>query len=842
MQFIREFSDYLSHINRTAVTIVVGDINVDLLDFTSIATKYYQNCILAKGFNSYINIPTRETDNSRTCIDHTLVSIPSNLKSKIPINTYVYQSTITDHYTSIIKLGQIKNESCHQPKTYQVINQNKLRSILENVNWYSIEEIEDPNSATNKLTNLVENAIQKATEEKKITSKQRKIKPWMTNGILTSIRKRDKMKHHLLLNNTPQTLLEYKNYRNNLSKLINNVKNSFYREKIIESANNSRNTWKIINEMTNNNRKTAETQIKEIVDDNGNIHTDSTNIANTLNNYFTDIGTYLANQIPTEDMKFEKLNPNSLFIGPTTTVEISNIINSLKNKSSSGPDSISNTLIKQHIQFFTKPLTHIINLIFKTGVVPEHFRIAQIIPIYKSGSKQCCENYRPISLTNNFSKIFEKCFKKRLTDFIDKHQLISNRQFGFRNGLSTEDAITFLTDQIINNFNTNRKCLAVFLDLKKAFDTVSHNILLSKIERLGIRGRSFDIIKSFLYNRQQFTTIGTQNSKCREVRLGLPQGTVLAPVLFSLYINDILEMENIKNCSISSYADDTVVLFEGKNWTEAEYYANEGIKKLQIWLTQNKLTLNSYKTKYIAFSPTIVNQPLMPLNISLHDINCDTNKETKICTCNNIQQLQSVNNIKYLGVTIDRFLKWKDHILLIAKKIKITIPRFYELRNVANKKLILTVYNAMVESILNYAIIVWGSAYDNVLETVTIAQKSILKIIYRKERQYPTEMLFNETHILPVNLKYIYNCLKYYHKHKNNQKHITHSYETRGKSSNNLSIPPSSVSVHLSYHSGKGPRYYNLLPSEIRESQRQSTFNKKAQEFIQKNKDLFLRI
>nr|CAI5847411.1 unnamed protein product [Callosobruchus analis] len=262
-------------------------------------------------------------------------------------------------------------------------------------------------------------------------------------------------------------------------------------------------------------------------------------------------------------------------------------------------------------------------------------------------------NYRPISLINSFAKVFEKCLNKRLWHFLEKHKIISQNQFGFKKNTSTEHCIENFTSQILSSFDVNKKTLVTFLDLKRAFDTVSHPKLLSKLEDIGFRGIVLDLWKNYLSDRQQQVRISDVYSSAITLKCGIPQGTILGPVLFLVFINDML---NYDQCRILSYADDTVLIFESNSWLSVHGQAQRAIKDIKAWLDENKLCLNITKTKFMCFSPTRATaaQNLPPLKIY-----------------NTPEHIEQTRMIKYLGLYVDENMKWTAHVENLAEVKKI---------------------------------------------------------------------------------------------------------------------------------------------------------------------------
>ena len=240
---------------------------------------------------------------------------------------------------------------------------------------------------------------------------------------------------------------------------------------------------------------------------------------------------------------------------PTDEEEIFKIINGMKPKKSAGHDGLSSIYLKLFIYEIVRPLTIIINKSLVTGIVPDLMKLAKVIPIYKSKNKKLFSNYRPISLLPVLSKVLEKVVHKRLYSFMSKKQIFFESQYGFRDKHSTTDAITELCSNILYGFDKKESTLAVFLDLSKAFDTIDHKILLNKLEYYGIHGTPLQWFKSYLSNRKQFVEYNKFNSKICTIDCGVPQGSVLGPLLFILYTNDLPKCIN-KSKSIL-FADDT---------------------------------------------------------------------------------------------------------------------------------------------------------------------------------------------------------------------------------------------------------------------------------------------
>ena len=443
-----------------------------------------------------------------------------------------------------------------------------------------------------------------------------------------------------------------------------------------------------------------------------------------------------------------------------------------------------------------------------------------IKPIHKAGDKKLITNYRPISLTNNLGKVLEKLIKKRLMSFLENRDILSKNQFGFRQGRGTHDALFELGKIIHNVIDENQKCIAVFLDLAKCFDTVSHAILFKKLEATGVRGITLEWFKSYLSGRQQCTVVGDGISDSTTIRYGIPQGTVLGPVLYLVYANELCN-KNL-NGKIISFADDTVLLFEGNTWDNVLNLASNELQRVQEWFDRNLLTLNIDKTKFLAFS---AKQTELPRNIFLKLHSCQNREQ---CNCPTVVQESSV---RYLGVLVDDKLKWDLHCVEVAKKIRKVAYKFILLRNVMNDTLLKSIYFSLVQSVLSYGIIAWGAASKTSIDPVYKAQKLIIKIINKKPRRYSTDALFREYDVMSVRKLYIHKTLLHLHYHSHLALPIIHQHNTRIRHTH-YQLPRKNKTFGQKHASYIAPKLYNKLPIEIKQAEPSSRFRKLLKDWI----------
>ena len=424
-------------------------------------------------------------------------------------------------------------------------------------------------------------------------------------------------------------------------------------------------------------------------------------------------------------------NDNSIYLTPTNSDEILKIITDLKNKKSSGHDGINSMLLRELKSSVCDPLAIIFNKSLETGELPSSLKLAKIVPIYKSKDKEEFKNYRPVSLLPCISKILEKIIHKRLYNFLLLQNIFYESQYGFRPKHSTINAVTELSNHVINSIDNKQCTLAVFLDLSKAFDTIDHMTLLAKLAHYGIRGVALEWFRSYLTNRKQYVQIKDEKSATETITYGVPQGSVLGPLLFIIYTND-LPKSLIKTKTIL-FADDTTI-FKSSNNIETLYSAmNEDLRILEDWFKANKLSLNASKTNYILFR--------------------NKKSEFNYTRCKlmiNGKEIGLVSKTKFLGIIIDQHLEWKYHIDMCKKKISSGNYVLKSLKNSLTTSILTTIYYSMIHPYISYGLMLWGSAYKSYLHMIEILQKKAIRNVHKTKYNEHTMPLFRSSKILKI--------------------------------------------------------------------------------------------
>ena len=842
-EFLKHYKRLLGKFTKNQQDrLVIGiDHNLDLMKYhCHTATKDFIDINLELNLIPTITKPTRITKSTATLLDNIIVGRSfHNFTANIAI------SDISDHLPILM--------SSYQPKMYKkqpltitsrVLDESactKIQNELNLVDWNQLLSGYDTNTAYSCFHTKIQEVMDEISPVKTIKIKPNKIlkDPWMTPGLLKCVTKQKLLyRKHLENVQNLQIKEKYRKYRNKLQEILRRTKEQYFKRKCEEFKNNTSKLWKMINRITHKLHDKSSV-IEYLKIDQIDIY-DSKLISEELAKHFSTVGSKYAHQIPKSKTSFNQYlqnilqSPSSMYMTPTSILEIERLIDKLPNKTSKGNDNISNMLLKTLKSSISKPMEIIFNRSIAEGVFPDDMKLADVIPLHKNNEKFLVTNYRPISLLVTISKILEKIIYQRTYSFLCKTEQLYQSQYGFRTGHSCESAIGELVGTIVKNKEQRKSTIGVFIDLSKAFDTLNHDMLLMKMEKYGIRGCVLEWFRSYLTNRKMRVkctssiTGQIEYSTYHDLDYGTPQGSCLGPLLFLIYINDLHHV--VEYCSIILFADDTTLLQGHKSLKYLKWMIEEDLKHMADWFRANLLTINVNKTECVLFHSSNTN--------SQHTIDLDFNGTL----------LHSREYVRFLGLWIDHSLSWRFQISNLLMKIK----QNTHLLKVGNKFLTKSskklVYYAHIYSHISYGLVIWGNMLDK--STQAKIQKCMDKCFNLITHQPPTRDNYKHENMLTFeDLLYLENTkLGYKMEHNllprklhqmltsdSKLKPLTksHHYETRTKD-----IPYLPTAQIKKYHDSflfQSIKAYEGVPVKLRSSNKLTTFSFNMKRRLLKN-------
>ena len=724
---------------KSSNLIITSDFNINLADTHLLEIQNYLNLNHSFGLIPQITLPTHFSNKGSSILDHIFVSTPpsSSLSG-------VIDSPITDHCPTFYVDSSVIIKDPLLPFKKRIINKETIppyTKLLKETVFPFFEE--DPEKSFNSFFSLLEEAGNMAFPEVLITPKKATVKnaSWMTKGLIIS----SKTKHKLftLRRKSPSevNILKYKTFTSILNKTKRKAKRIYYLLEFSNSKSDLKKTWSIINDLSgrkpSNNSKLSSTFI---IDGLPNSNPDT--ISKSFNEFFATIGPNLANAIPSSH-----LDPSShLNFLPITDPDMNftfyplnhsrfhKLASTLKSKWSFGPDLISNNLLKIILPIITNPFLKLVNLSLATGFVPKQVTIAKVLPIHKDGSKEDMNNYRPIALISSLGKLLEMCINEQLSDYLLHHEILSPCQFGFRKKHSVEHPLLLFCNNVLEAINKNHYILNVFVDLRKAFDSVNHSKLLDKLFKYGIQGIPQKWFQNYLL-RFQYVDTGTSTSDILQMLFGIPQGTILGPILFLIFINDLPQATLLLTLL---FADDTTFQVSGPDLGELITLLNLELAKAQSWFESNSLTLNAKKTKLMIYSPKPLSQiTLPPVKIGQ-------------TTLEWIGRGQKIESIRFLGIWLDPDFSFTSHTTILQSKLSSAIFAIGSCQGNSPIRIRRQVYSSLFESLIRFGACIFGSAKLSTLNELYLLQKKALRRITGSHYNAHTTPLFKNLSILKI--------------------------------------------------------------------------------------------
>ena len=691
--------------------IFLGDLNCDYLK-----SGYDYNTTQLKQLSSIYQLtqlikePTRITSTTSTLIDVILTNEPSRV-----LASGVLHVSISDHnLIYAIRKFALPSRNTHQyvtARAFKNFNGDAFRDELKLVPWDTLNRFNTPDEMLESWQNMFLNVANRHAPIRSRRVRNKKA-AWLTPELKKSISNRDKLKRQAIITKDPVIWDKFKKERNLINNRIKKAKADYYKLKFQNNGSNPREIWKTINCITHR-KKTNNSSITELKNGDESL-TEPSDICEMLNSHFSSIGSKLASALPHGNNSFEYyITPteSTFQLQHTTVAVVLKLIERLSPNKATGLDTISCRLLKEAAPIIASSLVSIINKSIDTGIFPLNWKIAKVFPLFKANDRTNPQNYRPISVLPVISKICERLVYDQLYSYLTEHDLLTKYQSGFRPLHSTVTALLNITNDWYLNIDNGLINMAVFIDLAKAFDTVSHTILLKKLELYGLRGRTLDWFSSYLFNRQQQCFVQGCLSKSQTISCGVPQGSILGPLLFLIYINDLPGC--LQHTKPYMYADDTLLSASSASTAELQNNVSRDLLNIKDWLLSNKLSLNVTKTEYMFLGTEF---KLSNLGIVL---------PVKIGN----QEIPRVKNAKYLGVHLDENLKWNEHIDKLCSKVSRSISGLRQARDYVPLNILVLIYKALIQPVFDYCDVVWGNLNKELALRIQKLQNRVARII-----------------------------------------------------------------------------------------------------------------
>jgi len=810
-KFTETMCDIMSSFHTSDHVFLVGDLNIDLIDPNLHELEFINSCN-SFSYSPLVTDPTHVSLNKSSCIDHVWYN---------QMNEFVAGTInlgITDHhfvYSSV----DIGSGSKLYNKKFRDHSSNSLQSLQEDLLMYANSFEIHCNDNVHQLTQNVLNKFQELYNNScpirsKCYTLNRKLKPWINKELITCVNYK-----HFLFRQYKRGLTSfehYNTYKNFVTRLTRKVRSAYFHNKFKENMGNPRQTWKTLKSLSSKqNKRDTPNEIK--VD--GNSINEPKIIAESFNTYFSMVGTNIDDQIPvSQNNPLEFMNPpnqNSFFSEPVTSNEVALVIKNLKNKACD-LQSVPIFIYKRFSEIISPLIAKLYNLSISGGVFPDCLKVAKIVPVFKAGDPQLMNNYRPISILQTMSKIFEKLMYNKLQIFIVNNKLLSLNQFGFRKNSNTADAILQFLDAVHHSQNDKKVLMAIFIDFAKAFDTVNYEILLKKLFHLGFRGVVQDWFKSYLNNRNQYVIIEGEESQVSAVSMGVPQGSILGPLLFLIYINDMQNCMKILN--LVHFADDTTAYHSNSNVNTLVNEVNSELLRLNNWLKCNRLSLNVNKTFYMLFTDR--------RNLNVMDV------------CIEDRVIQETSVSKFLGIQIDNKLSFCQHFENVCKSISKSVGMLRRLSYSLPYKTKISIYYALIYAKINYGVVAYGTGNKTnrkILERLLIRAHRLVNCQSQFNGNSHKFLTFDSIFSYFTTIKLFKSLRLEQHQHfANCYRDLTpvHDYGTRFFNSAKLTPPQFSKSKCQKSFIYSSIKIWNSLPEFLRNCETLEIFKKHLKDYL----------
>lgn len=734
-QFLSLFTSwYETYFKEENFNLNIGDFNIDLSKQSTYSTKLKQ-IINFLGLKQIVKDFTRVTNTSETLIDLCLTN-DWNIKAKV-LSSYL----IADHNTislSGIEKSKMNEELYKDFICWKNYNKQDMNMHLFNFNWKLINTY-DLEMKTYMFDNLVKECLEKLIKRKKIIVNNNN--KWYSASLNQLRIEKDNsfktFKFCAVISSEDQDQKNtlWKNYtvkRNKYAKLIKDTYCEFVQDQIETNKQNPKQLWRVLKTLLK-----QESSTPTVIDFQGEQSDNNIDISNKFNEYFIQSVNNLNASIPDEqsEILINHCVTEQFKFTSVTKTDIIRIIKSFNNNS--GVNNINKQIILDSFDTIGDTLVEIINESLLNGEVPTSWKISTVIPIAKVNGSIKCEDFRPINMLPFCEKTLEYVVKEQLLLFINNNCILTDVQSGFRQYHSCESSLNYILSIWKNDVEANKKVVAVFLDLKRAFETIDRALLIAKLEKYGITGVELDWFRSYLSNRGQLTKFNNETSSTVVTSIGVPQGSVLGPILFILYLNDIVNC--VSRVKMNLFADDSLVSVAAKTSEEGIQIMNSELKSLSQWLRFNKLKLNTSKTKYILIN----GRGESPLN----EVVLENETIERVCS------------FKYLGVLIDENLNFKEYSKFIEKKMAKKVNLLARLSSKLTYSSKISIYKSTIAPHIDYCSSILFLGKQQEISCLQKIQNRALRVILKCNKRTKIVEMLTKLQWLSINQRILYNVM-----------------------------------------------------------------------------------
>jgi hypothetical protein len=823
--FLSFFENWLAEYeDLSSKSIIVGDFNINLNEKNEICRRT-MDIIQINGFRQYVNFNTRISKTNASLIDF-VVSDTYNISV-----TRLKKLKIGDHET--IKINcEFFNVIKNAPKVlsfrdWKNMDYDTLNERLSNIEFNDTMNV---NTKATLLCDELESAVANLLPHKVIYLKGRIDEPWHDAALKKQRDERDKIRERAYLASTEQKkseLLEvYNDKRNKYTRNCRNAEKQYLYDKIDSVKSDAKSMWKTLKEFVNeSNSKNSNIKIK-FDNNNNNSLEDNFNsfYVNSIQSIVESIPDASQNELHMSQNGTEEFSSNFSF-KPINLNELVNIIKNLK--STAVPDNINLKVILNSLGVIQHLLLDIINSAIKEGNYPEIWKKSMVVPIPKVPVPKEPQDYRPINILPLCEKILEIVLHNQIVKYVKENKILYEWQSGFRQNHSCESSIQIVLARWRKLAEKGKVTIAAFLDFKRAFETIDRKLLLSKLKRYGFSEECLKLLGSFLSDRKQYVFANDKKSAEINVDIGVPQGSVLGPLLFILYINDL--PLHLRDVLIKIFADDTLISASGNSYIEAANLLNSNLGKVNTWLKINKVKLNVSKSKYLIITVSKKKLTSLKNDCLNHPIKIDNEK------------LENVNVMKYLGVYIDSHLKFDDHVSYVLRKAGRKISYLGRIGKKLSRSTKTLIYNCIVAPHFDYcASILWNATDENIKKLQVLQNKAMRIILQCKRSTHVKDMLtrmdwLNIKHKLALQVlllvkKILNGEVPSYLSDEVRYVNDIHNYSTRNKGDIYVSAVKSSFCNKSLFQSGF--QLYNNLPTALKNIQQTKSFKKECIKYL----------